>query len=344
MKKIKLTALALAGILSISALAGCSQTTSKSSKNDPVAVVVGDTEILASEYSYYLNKAYLDLSEQHYMSMYQLPEESQYDFSYSESLEMAKEYAVEMLKETIAIKDVVASEGVKATDADYAIVNEQIATAKDQMGIQNFNQTLLSFGITEEYFIEDSLLIVLFQQVIYDIYGNASLSDEELYEIYKTDYMHAQHILIPDEIGSEEGMAAALEKANAILAEINSNPEVSFEEFIEIYDVDGGQPTAGYAFPEGYMVETFEDGVKALQPGSISEAPVESSFGYHIIKCLVPNEENFNANKELLQLGDADTTVTAVLTEKIEALEATTTSVFDEITEQNYFEYFMTAN
>ena len=38
----------------------------------------------------------------------------------------------------------------------------------------------------------------------------------------------------------------------------------------------------GYVFSEGEMVQEFEDGVKALEIGGLSDI-VESSYGFHII-------------------------------------------------------------
>ena len=89
----------------------------------------------------------------------------------------------------------------------------------------------------------------------------------------------ARHILIT-KTGPE-----SLQKANALLAQLKSG--ASFEDLAKANSADPGSAAKGGDlgfFGAGNMVRPFEDAVNKLtKPGELSE-PVESQFGYHIIR------------------------------------------------------------
>lgn len=89
----------------------------------------------------------------------------------------------------------------------------------------------------------------------------------------------ARHILI-DNTGAE-----SLEKAKDLLKQLRNG--ASFEDLAKAHSTDKGSAARGGDlgfFGPGKMVRPFEDAVNALKaPGDLSE-PVESQFGYHIIR------------------------------------------------------------
>jgi peptidyl-prolyl cis-trans isomerase C len=89
----------------------------------------------------------------------------------------------------------------------------------------------------------------------------------------------ARHILLAN------SGADSLGKAKALLAQLRAG--ASFEELAKANSTDPGSAVKGGDlgfFPAGKMVRPFEDAVNALaKPGDLSE-PVESQFGYHIIR------------------------------------------------------------
>lgn len=329
MKKSKLIALSLASVMTISALTGCGST-----KNDPVVMSIGNFDIKASEYTHTLHKAYMELSS------YAADASA---FSYSESFEDATAYAISLLEEATAMKDLLAQNGVKSNSEVEALVKEEIVSLKDQMGTESFKQVLRNLGITEEYFLQDSITMQLFSDFVLSEYGNASLTDEELYEVYEADYMKAKHILIPMQYTSYDQteadvMAIAKEEAESVLAEINGG--LSFDEAIEKYSYDGGQPANGYAFVEGYMVESFENAVKALQVNEMSGL-VATDYGYHIVLRIPASQDNFEDNYYIIQEGDANMAVSEAIVELAESYEPTFTAEFEKITSENYGDYLI---
>ncbi|HEY3327855.1 MAG TPA: SurA N-terminal domain-containing protein, partial [Novimethylophilus sp.] len=98
----------------------------------------------------------------------------------------------------------------------------------------------------------------------------------------------ASHILIAFGAGKDEAAkAAAKKKAQEVWAEAKKSPE-KFAVLAKKYSQDPGSAANGGdlgPIKRGLMVKPFEDTVFGMAPGSISD-PVETEFGYHIIKLM----------------------------------------------------------
>jgi peptidyl-prolyl cis-trans isomerase C len=112
----------------------------------------------------------------------------------------------------------------------------------------------------------------------------------------------ARHILI-DNTGAE-----SLDKAKELLKQLRNG--ASFEELAKAHSTDKGSAARGGDlgfFGPGKMVRPFEDAVNALKaPGDLSE-PVESQFGYHIIRLEERREKSKASFEEVREqlLGEA---------------------------------------
>ncbi len=100
-----------------------------------------------------------------------------------------------------------------------------------------------------------------------------ALYDREIAKLAPQDEIKASHILL-----------ATKEEAEAVIAELAEG-----KDFAELAEEKSTDPTAqrnggdlGY-FGRGRMVKAFEDAAFALEPGKVS-APVESQFGWHVIR------------------------------------------------------------
>lgn len=96
----------------------------------------------------------------------------------------------------------------------------------------------------------------------------------------------ASHILIKaDKAASEADKKAALAKAEDILKQVNADPS-KFAELAKKHSEDPGSAANGGdlgAFGKGMMVKPFEDAVFQMKKDEI-RGPVQSDFGYHIIR------------------------------------------------------------
>lgn len=110
--------------------------------------------------------------------------------------------------------------------------------------------------------------------------------DENMKRFEVKESRQASHILItPDAGGGADAKKKAKARADGLYAQLKKNPK-DFAELAKKYSQDPGSATKGGDlgfFERGAMVKPFDDAVFAMKAGEIS-APVESEFGYHIIR------------------------------------------------------------
>lgn len=96
----------------------------------------------------------------------------------------------------------------------------------------------------------------------------------------------ASHILIAvPEAASDEERMAAHSKAKELMSQLKAEP-VKFAELANEYSEDPGSATLGGDLGflgRGILVKEFEDVLFQMQPDEI-RGPIETTFGYHIIK------------------------------------------------------------
>ncbi|MFD2246688.1 peptidylprolyl isomerase [Pontibacter ruber] len=100
--------------------------------------------------------------------------------------------------------------------------------------------------------------------------------------------VRASHILIKPENDTPEAKAAALAKANDVLAQIKKGAD--FAQMAAQYGTDGTASVGGDLgyFSEGKMVPAFEKAVFGASSVGLLPNPVETEYGYHIIKITAP--------------------------------------------------------
>ena len=137
------------------------------------------------------------------------------------------------------------------------------------------------------------------------VLASVKVSDEEAKKFYdenpdkfnEGETVNADHILVKTE-----------DEAKEILAKIESG-EISFAEAAAKYSTcPSGQKGGNLGdFGKGQMVPEFEKAAFELEVGEITKAPVQTQFGYHLIKLnakneasVIPFEEIADQLKEML--------------------------------------------
>ena len=95
----------------------------------------------------------------------------------------------------------------------------------------------------------------------------------------------AAHILFPAAPGDADGRASARRQADAVLAELNRDPR-SFAGLATEYSACSSRANGGVLgqLASGDTVPEFEAALGAMAEGSICDAPVESRYGFHLIR------------------------------------------------------------
>ena len=122
---------------------------------------------------------------------------------------------------------------------------------------------------------------------------NNEPSDQELHAAYdaatdKTEY-HASHILVPT-------------KEKAVLLTKKIKGGAKFEDVAKAESTDNSKANGGDLgwFTTARMVKPFGDAVKALKKGEITAEPVQTQYGWHIIRLDDTRDSPFDTLKPQL--------------------------------------------
>ena len=128
--------------------------------------------------------------------------------------------------------------------------------------------------------------------------------EQNLQRYAKGEGRQASHILIAvDPKANAEEKKAARAKAEQLLKQVKQNP-ASFAELAKKNSQDPGSAAQGGDlgfFPRGVMVKPFDDAVFQMKAGEIA-GPVESPFGYHIIRLAAIKGQGLDDVKKQVEL------------------------------------------
>ncbi len=146
----------------------------------------------------------------------------------------------------------------------------------------------------ESYRASDKIKVEFVELSVNKLMAEVSVSDEDLkvaYEGTKQQYLdeerrQARHILVKlEEAADADADQKALAKIEDLLAKAKAGED--FAELAKANSEDTGSAVQGGDLGlvnRGVMVKPFEDALFAMEKGAISDEPVRSRFGYHIIK------------------------------------------------------------
>ncbi len=200
-----------------------------------------------------------------------------------------KSQAVASIKPLYALISVGKKMDVLWDETDDELCQKMIDDLKKQYG-KDFDKVIKDNGYQDEKTLFEVQKVKLYAQKVSD-YIESNIEDFEktpgLEEYMGDDKVTVKHILIgfeKDETGQVTHAAKdnAKKKADEVFEMVQNGAD--FEELVEEYSEDPGQDSKGYTFADdGSMVQEFADASFGLSVGEVSK-PVESTFGYHIIK------------------------------------------------------------
>jgi len=296
----RVLALALCVIMCLTLLSGCGATGLK----------IDGRNIDLGYYSYYYGTSYRDnlgYGIEHVESV-----ALQNLFGHFAIEKIAKEYGIALEPlERKAIIDTVNAEIAEAGDDALKLMLDALSMTKSQY-----------MDVWYNYYLGDKLQTVLFDRET----GPLALSDEDVVNYLKNDYVHARHILIStQEATSDAQFGQALKEAEEVMKKLEAGED--FADLIAEHGDDPGETGEGYYFTSGQMVASFEEAAFALEEGEISEI-VQSSYGYHIIERLPADEAYFAEMVEDSYDYYAHVAYAQLLVDTVDAMEIETTDAF----------------
>ena len=112
--------------------------------------------------------------------------------------------------------------------------------------------------------------------------SSVTVSDKEAEEYYEA---HKEQFVSEESVNASHILVDSEERAKEILAKIK-NGEISFEDAAKAESsCPSGQNGGSLGdFGKGQMVPEFDSAVFAMSVGEITDEPVKTQFGYHLIK------------------------------------------------------------
>jgi peptidyl-prolyl cis-trans isomerase C len=156
---------------------------------------------------------------------------------------------------------------------DQMITQKALVAAARQMGLDRDPEVQSRIRRAEEETLQQALLLREVQPLLTDEALRARFARETAARPSEEE-IRARHILVPTEQEARTALADA-RRAGADFAEVarrrSTGPGAR----------EGGD--LGF-FKRGDMIPEFEEAAFALQPGQISQNPVRTQFGWHVIK------------------------------------------------------------
>ncbi|NLB32165.1 MAG: hypothetical protein GX818_00140 [Tissierellia bacterium] len=290
MNKFKKSLLLITALCIVLAVTACSD---KEQNTD-----IDDKNVLATVNGKALSKEEYDKSLAYYKDYveYQYGEntwetEATKGLTYKEYYE---NYVMDTMTYRLLLLDAAEKEGLTASEEEkqHELENFKVYFQNDE----DYKKYLEQSNMTEEDLLAELSNDILINQYVLSKIENLNPSDDELKTIFDDLRMNVQikasHILVDTE-----------EESLKVIERINKGED--FAELAKELSTDLGSGANGGDldyFNYGKMVQPFSEAAFALEIGEVSE-PVQSDFGYHIIKLtdrIVDNDMTVETEKDQL--------------------------------------------
>jgi peptidyl-prolyl cis-trans isomerase C len=142
-------------------------------------------------------------------------------------------------------------------------------------------QAVEELSLEAELSLENERNALIASRKVAELAAGIEVSDEDLQAAYDAKYADFQP---QDEFNASHILVETREEAEAVIEELEGGAD--FAELAKDKSTGPSGPNGGSLgwFSAGMMVKPFEDAVLALEAGDVSEEPVETQFGWHVIK------------------------------------------------------------
>ncbi len=182
------------------------------------------------------------------------------------------------------------NQGLEVSEEELDTAINDFKESQLQNSEDAYTEFLTQVGLDEEKFREEMKMELIISKIQEEVAAEVSISEEEIKAYYEENaemYKQAAGIQIYHILVDEE------ELANQILDQLNTGAD--FSELAMEYSTCGSASSGGdlgIVNENTTFVQEFLDAALKLEPGQMTEEPVKSKFGYHIIKAGDRQEES----------------------------------------------------
>ena len=147
-------------------------------------------------------------------------------------------------------------------------------SALSQQGISSLDQY-------KQMFLENNKGNLLINKLMNEVTKDISISDEEAKKYYNNNKNQYEH---KEQLKASHILVKSKEKAEEVLNKLNNGDK--FAKLAEEYSQGPSSKNGGSLgyFSKGEMVPAFEKAAFDMKVGEITDKPVKTDYGYHIIK------------------------------------------------------------
>ncbi len=207
-------------------------------------------------------------------------------------LKTLKENIMNSLVDMSVMKQAAQEKGLTVDAEEKETKFQELLKSRYQGNEEAFKEALEQNKVSRAEFDEQFADQLLLQKLFNDIVKDVKVTDEDIKKFYNEnmdrfkvpEQLNAQHILIKADPENKAELAKAKAEAEKLVAQIKGGAD--FGELAKKHSQDEGSKERNGdlgQFTRGQMVQPFEEALLKLKKGEVS-APVETRFGWHIIK------------------------------------------------------------
>lgn len=166
---------------------------------------------------------------------------------------------------------------IKASDDEIKALYD--TTVAGYGSEENFKKTMEGFGIDDEEFKEMVREQVVYEKMTADVTKDVEVDAKGYYDANPDEFK------MPEQVKASHILVETEEEAKNIIEELKNGGD--FAALANEHSKDESNKASGGElgfFVAEQMVPEFSTAAFALEPGSMTQEPVQTSFGYHIIK------------------------------------------------------------
>ena len=202
----------------------------------------------------------------------------------------------DLIDQTLIIQKAL-SEGLEATEAE---VQKAVKNFKEDAGTEGYKNFIKAAGMTDEEFEKEMYNQVLIDELREKVISKVKVTEEDVkayYDEHPEEYgnlyeLKVSHILLKTREEAEK-VIERLKKGEdfgTLAQELSIEPAAS-----------ESQGNLGFINEQSNLIAEFKEAALKLKPGEMTEEPVETQYGFHVIKAFEekkPHQEPFEQVKD----------------------------------------------